>query len=378
MNRWFCASVLCLIMGVWQPVASRAQAPPTDDFSVNVRDLAEQFARIIAKNGGGTVIVGKFEPSTGTDGSVAPRIREQMLAELKRLQVAVVDKEPFAFEMKGDYQKVVNRTNGNSLLTVKLTGRLIHGETAEILAEKPTTFVVGPESVSTMMGLNTSLDGLLTEADQLKAVFDASRPASNGGSGFVLDGTRLSKRADSRYAVEVLVKNGNSYQAQPLTSVRDNPYVDLAIDARYAIRLINRSSVAAAVDLRIDGVSSFRFSDTGSEFWIIEPNSSVDVLGWHRSNEKTTEFRVVSNFQESAAFQVNLSENETGLITAAFRAAWEPNTAAPADEPGLVAENGARQRKATGFGEDVTFQTRQVNLIIGAPRDILSVRYDRK
>jgi len=376
MNRWFCASVLCLIMGVWQPVASRAQAPPTDDFSVKVRDLAERFARIIAKKEGGTVIVRKFEPSTGTDGSVAPRIREQMLAELKRLQVAVVDKEPFAFEMKGDYQKVVIKTNGNSLLTVKLTGRLFQG--TENLGEKVTTLVVGPESVSTMMGLNTSLDGLLTEADQLKAVFDASRPASDGGSGFVLDGTRLSKRADSRYAVEVLVKSGNSYQAQPLTSVRDNPFVDLAIDARYAIRLINRSSVAAAVDLRIDGVSSFRFSDTGSEFWIIEPNSSVDVLGWHRSNEKTTEFRVVSNFQESAAFQVNLSENETGLITAAFRAAWEPNTAAPADEPGLVAENGARQRKATGFGDDVTFQTRQVNLIIGAPRDILSVRYDRK
>jgi hypothetical protein len=104
----------------------------------------------------------------------------------------------------------------------------------------------------------------------------------------------------------------------------------------------------------------------------------VDVLGWHRSNDKTVEFRVVSSFKDSAAFQVNLSENETGLITAAFRAAWEPGSAPPADEPGLVAENGARERKATGFGDEIKFQTRQVNLIIGAPRDILSVRYDRK
>jgi hypothetical protein len=378
MQRFVLACVLLLMVSALCPATSCAQDAATDDFTLKIRDLADQFAKIITKKGGGTVIVGAFEPATGTDGSVAPRIREQMIAELQRLQVAMVNKEPFDFEMKGDYQKVTSRINGNSLLAVKLTGRLIERETADILAEKPTTLIVGPESVSTMNGLNTSLDGLTTPAEQLKAVFDASRPANAGGSGFFLNGPRLSIRADSKYAVEVLVKSGTGYEPRNMTTINDNPFVELATDAKYAVRLINRSNVSAAVDLRVDGVSSFRFSDTGAEFWIIEPKSSVDVLGWHRSNDKTVEFRVVSSFKDSAAFQVNLSENETGLITAAFRAAWEPGSAPPADEPGLVAENGARERKATGFGDEIKFQTRQVNLIIGAPRDILSVRYDRK
>lgn len=380
MKRGCCISMLLLVllMVALCPATSQAQEAATDDFSSRIRDLAEQFQKVIAKHGGGTVIVGNFEPATGTEGSVAPRIRDQMLAELQRLQVQVVDKEPFVFEMKGDYQKVDAKSNGNSLLTVKLTGRLIQQESGDILAEKPTTVIVGPESVSTMMGLNTSLQGLLSEADQLKAVFQASRPGSGSGSGFVLDGSRLSNRAGSSYAVEILVKDGDGYRPQNLTTVKDNPFVDLATDARYAVRLINRSNFSAAVDLRIDGVNAFRFSDTGAEFWIIEPNSSVDVPGWHRTNQQSTEFRVVSKFEDSAAFQVSLSENETGLITAAFRAAWQPGTTPPADEPQLVAENGARQRKATGFGDDVGFQTRQVNLIIGAPREILSVRYDRK
>lgn len=375
---FFIRLLLLLILGPFCPSCSRAQEAGTDDFSSRIRELAEQFHKIMAKHGEGSVIVGNFEPATGTEGSVAPRIRQQMLAELQRLQVQVVDGEPYRFELKGDYQKVVAKSNGNSLLTVKLTGRLIHQETGDILAEKPTTVIVGPESVSTMMGLNTSLEGQFSEADQLKAVFEASLPVKNGGSGFVLNGPSLSKRADSNYAVEVLVKAGNGYQPQNLTSVNDTPFVDLATDARYAVRLINRSNLPAAVDLRIDGVNSFRFSDTGAEFWIIEPRSSVDVLGWHRTNKLSTEFRVVSKFQDSAAFQVNLSENDTGLITAAFRAAWQPDSPPPADEPQLVAENGARQRKATGFGDDVGFQTRQVNMIIGAPREILSIRYDRQ
>jgi hypothetical protein len=31
----------------------------------------------------------------------------------------------------------------------------------------------------------------------------------------------------------------------------------------------------------------------------------------------------------------------------------------------------------TGFGNDIAFETKQVNMIIGAPREILAVRYDR-
>ena len=371
--------VLLVMLLLWcRPALVRGQEAVTDDFTRALREIAGQFATIITKEGGGTVVVGEFLPATGTRGSISPRIQQTLAAELKALKVNVVEGGEFRFEIKGDYQPVIPKANGNNVLTVRLTGRLIDQDTGDILLEKPKSLIVGPESVSVVQGLTVSLDGLVNDTDRLKAVLDAHRRGNAETPGFVLSGTTLSVREDSKYAMEILVRTGDVYQAQSLVNSKGQPFVDLPVEAIYAVRLINRSSTAAAVDLRVDGVSSFAFSDTGSNFWIIEPNSAVEVRGWHRTNTDTAEFRVVEKFEEGAAFQAKVSANATGVITAGFRAAWKPGTAPPQDEPGQVAENGGRERKATGFGKNITVETEQVNLVIGAPRDILTVRYDRE
>jgi hypothetical protein len=74
---------------------------------------------------------------------------------------------------------------------------------------------------------------------------------------------------------------------------------------------------------------------------------------------------------------VSCESKSTDSMTAAFRAAWDQDQPTPADQPGQVAENGGRERRVTGFGDDIAVETKQVNRIIGAPREILSVRYDR-
>lgn len=370
---------LCVMVVLWLclPAVLRAQDPVPDDFTRAIRDIAQSFARIIEKEGGGNVIVGEFAPATGSRGSVSPRIQKTLTTELKRLNINVVEGNDFRFEIKGDYQLVTQKSNRNSVSAVRLTGRLIDASSGDILNEKPQTLIVGPESVSNTEGLTVSLDGLLTDVDRLKAVSAAHQKAKEGLAGFVLDGTVLSARAGSRYAMEVLVRDGDTYTARSLTNDRGQAFVDLPVEAIYAVRLINRSSMHAAVELRVDGVSSFEFSDTGSVFWILEPNSAAEIRGWHRTNTLTTEFRVVEKFEDGAAFKVQLSSKSTGLITAAFRAAWAEGEATPADEPGNITENGGRERKVTGFGNDIAFETKQVNMIIGAPREILAVRYDR-
>ena len=359
------------------PLVVRAQAPVPDDFTRAIRDLAEDFARIIEKEGGGSVIVGEFAPATGSQGSVSPRIQKTLATELQRLKINVVEDGSFKYEIKGDYQSVIQQANGNSVLAVRLTGRLIDAASGDILNEKPKTLIVGPESVSVTDGLTVSLDGLLNDIDRLKAVTAAHQKVKQGQQGFVLNNTVLSARADSQYAMEILVRDGDTYTARTLTNNKGQPFVDLPVEAIYAVRLINRSSIRAAVELRVDGVNSFEFSDTGSSFWIIEPNSAVEIRGWHRTNVSTTEFRVVEKFEDGAAFKVKLSSKSTGLITAAFRAAWGEGDKPPADEPGQITENGGQERKVTGFGKDIAVETKQVNVIIGAPRDILAVRYDR-
>ena len=140
-------SIACLL----QPVQADG-LPGEDALTIEVRALAQDFARIIDKKGGGSVGVGEFSASSRIKGSAGPRVQQVLAAELEKLNITI-DPDDFRFEIKGDYQSV--KDPGTGLLGVKLVGRLIDSETGEPLAEKPTgRFVFGKETVPTMLGLN--------------------------------------------------------------------------------------------------------------------------------------------------------------------------------------------------------------------------------
>lgn len=353
------------------PIAQADGLPGEDALTIEVRALAQDFAKIINKRGGGSVAVGEFSASSRIKGSAGPRVQQVLAAELEKLNITI-DPDDFRFEIKGDYQSVTDKKTG--LLGVKLVGRLIDSDTGEPLAEKPTgRFVFGKETVPTMLGLNVKSK---PNADA-REISNAAKKALESPNVHIKT-KKLSLSATSPFSIQVLVQQGSSYVARDITPDRKGrPFVELNGTEIYAVRLINNSLHTAAVDLRVDGVSSFAFSDTGSEFWIIDPGKQVDIKGWHRSNAKTTEFKVVDDFAESAAAKLNLKPSaSTGLITVAFRAAWKPSDRPPSDEIQL-ADLGGRQRSATGFGDNVEFKTRQVNLVIGQLREVISVRYSR-
>lgn len=362
----------CLLAAVFlSNAAVQADGLPGDDaLTIEVRALAAEFVKIIDKKGGGAVAVGEFSASSRIKGSAGPRIQQVLAAELEKLKIKI-DPDDFRFEIKGDYQSVKEPENG--LLGVKLVGRLIDSETGEPLAERPTRFVFGKETVPTMLGLNVQPKPNAGPRE----ISDAAKEALASPNVHIRT-KKLAVTADSPYAIQVLVKRGRSYVARDIKpDKKGRPFVELHGDDIYAVRLINNSKHSAAVDLRVDGVSSFAFSDTGSEFWIVDPGKHVDIKGWHRSNDNTTEFKVVDDFADSAGAKLNLKPSAaTGLITAAFRAAWAKSAKPPADEIQL-ADLGGRERAATGFGKDVVVRTKQVSLVIGEPRDIISVRYSR-
>lgn len=346
--------------------------PGNDALTIEVRSLATDFAKIIEKKGGGAVAIGEFSGSSDIKGSVGPRLQLTLAAELEALKIRI-DLEDYRFEIKGDYQPLEDKET--KLLGVKLVGRLIDRETGEPIAEKPTgRFVFGAETVPTMLGLNVQPK----PGGDPREISDASKKALKSPTVYLKD-TKLCLSPTALYAIEILVKDGDSYQPHAIApDAKGRPFVELHSDDVFGVRLINDTDHEAAVDLRIDGVSSFAFSETKSEFWIIDPHSHADVIGWHKSNEKTTESKVVEDFADSAVAKLNLRPSASvGLITAAFRTAWDPDAKPPADEPKLLADLGGRERSATGFGNDVGFRTTQVSLNIGAPRDIISVRYNR-
>lgn len=356
--------LLFISMLFWMASAEADQSLPEDGLTIELRALAKDFARIIEKHGGGAVAIGEFSASTDVRGSVGPQVQLVLARELRALR-CVVDNERYKFEIKGDYQPIVDKST--DLLGIKLVGRLIDRETGEPLAEKPTgRFVFGAETVPAMIGLNVS--GSPTQdprelSDRFKEA--GSKPQ------VVVAGSRIRGQTE-QFGIEMIVKEEGRYVARPVTTdSAGRPFLPLQQTEVYGVRLINHSSHETAVDLCIDGINVFAFSDKPARYWILDPKSSLDVLGWHLTDTRSAEFKVVAEYPQSAAAKLKLkSSARIGLITASFSASWAKESNRPDDEPTLTG-------RGTGFGAEISFDTKSVKRTIGTPRDMISVRYER-
>ena len=118
-----------------------------------------------------------------------------------------------------------------------------------------------------------------------------------------------------------------------LTDAKGRPLVPLKNSEVYGVRLINKAPFEVAVDLRIDGINIFEFSETSSKFYLIAAGKHVDVLGWHKTAKKSIEFKV-GDFPDTAASKLNLKPSSSiGQITACFSASWDDESKCPKDEP---------------------------------------------
>ncbi|MCA9032339.1 MAG: hypothetical protein KDA69_11725 [Planctomycetaceae bacterium] len=358
-------------------------APVSDALREELRLLSEDIAGIVRKAGGGAVAIGEFGGSVEVVGHAGPRIQLVLSEELRTAGVSI-DNGNHRFEISGRYQPFHDtagnreKAGGNAsaatnLHAIKLVAFLIDRDTGEPLVERPTgRLIFGSETVPSMLGTSTSNKPLRDPRDLSNSFNEARRKPQVEVTGKQLRGRT------GHYAVEVLVKRGGKYVSQTIElrqlsegSADLGPFTELKAADIYAVRLINNSPHEAAVDLRIDGVNCFTFSDSKSQYWIVPPNSHLDVLGWHRNDETTTEFKVVANFPDTAAAKLQLKPSTTiGLITASFSASWAQDEERPDDEPEV-------QGRGTGFGDDIRVNTGSVSRTIGQVRDHLSVRYEK-
>ncbi|MCA9128175.1 MAG: hypothetical protein KDB22_13870 [Planctomycetales bacterium] len=367
--------LLCLTL--FLAVHAQVQADPIPDaLRVELRLLSEDIAKIIEKNNGGAVAIGEFGGSVEVVGNAGPGIQLVLADELQKAKV-VVDNTNHRFEISGRYQPFRDTSDNRAkaggkpdqatnLNAVKLVAFLIDKDTGEPLAERPTgRLIFGSETVPSMLGLNVSHAPLRDPQGISDAIGEAlKQPQIN------VQGSRIAGRT-GQFAIELIVKEGGKYIAQKVTEERGKPFVPLNEKDIYGVRLINDAPFEVAIDLRIDGVNCFAFSKSKSTHWIVGAGQHTDILGWHRDNKVTTEFKVVNNFPGTAAAKLKLKpSSEIGLITCSFSASWEKDSQRPTDEPEV-------QGRGTGFGDDIKINTTQVPRTIGQVRDVLSVRYER-
>src|SRR5262249_17969134 len=133
--------------------------------------------------------------------------------------------------------------------------------------------------------------------------------------------TRVSAGADGKLAVEVLV-DGKA------RAVKDEDGMAFLAETikrgeTYAVRIINGTDQEMAAELTLDGLNMFQFSEVrhtdgpskGQPRYstiILGPGKQAVIRGWHRTNERSSEFKV-TGYAETAAASVGLSARSAKL-----------------------------------------------------------------
>src|SRR5690606_33261941 len=112
---------------------------------------------------------------------------------------------------------------------------------------------------------------------------------------------------------EILVGTPQGLQPRPAVEEEGLAFCAIGRSEIYAIRVYNNSPHDASLTLTIDGLSVFAFSEfTNYTHYIIPAGGKpVDILGWHRTNEKSDAFKVVA-FADSEVAKALPNSNSIG------------------------------------------------------------------
>jgi len=171
------------------------------------------------------------------------------------------------------------------------------------------------------------------------------------------------------------------YAAQTPKNEEGYAFVPIQREQVYGVVLVNDADFDAGVQLRIDGLSMYSFSDaefrdkTGKPVYTyvnVQAKKSVIIRGWHVTNDQSDEFKV-TEYAKSAAAELK-STAPTGTITATFHAAWDPKGNPPDDEP-KNPNDSSLSADATGRGARFDQKFVEVDRKVGVARAVVSVRY---
>ncbi len=340
-------------------------------------ELAGDLKKLLDGRSEDSIAIGEFTGPANIQTSSGPGIVQTLSEELTKRKVTV--KARATLGVKGTYSlaelPAENRDDarlGVKVLAVKVKAIVedTFGNPLSDLSFERT--IRGEATVVSMIGLTASLPTAGTERERDKHLRERLIDPKP-----VIQRTVIRSDAKSPYGIEIVIGK----QPRAATDRDGLAFVSIQRGEVYAVRLINDSSLDAAVQLRIDGLSVFDFSELrhkdgeqkGEPLYttlIVPAKSNALIPGWHRTNDKSDTFKVTA-YADSAAATLKHTAS-IGTITAIFQAAWPEGATAPADEPG---KRRGGTGDATGFGPRIDVKYEEVNRNLGVIRDTVSVRY---
>lgn len=333
--------------------------------------VAKSICALLDEEGQTTVAVGDFTGPAQLDANFGPGIANDLSAELTILKVTL-DKKA-SLSVKGRYALVEDKKN-TQLRVVKLTIQILDRNDdvkSEFRAE-----VRDNNTIAQVSGATVAFSPNADKQTRNEEIQNALEKPS-----IHLSGTKCSATKDSLFAVELLVKSDPKAVGVPRTPIVENgqAFVDIKRNEYYEIRVYNDAVHETAVEVLIDGLSVFAFSDVKDEkgeqpkykYYVLDPKKPATIVGWHRTNQQSDSF-VVTEYGKGASAKGQVTSGKTGVITVSFAAASNH----PADLP---EDDGARNASTneTGFGPPIQTDLTEVQRTIGSVREIVSIRYSR-
>lgn len=333
--------------------------------------VAKSIHALLDEESQTSVAVGDFTGPAQLDANFGPGIANDLSAELTVLKVTI-DKKA-SLSVKGRYALVEDKKNPD-LRIVKLTIQVLDRNDdvkSEYRAEVRDNTTIAQVSGATV-AFSPKADKQTRNEEIQKAV---DKPSVH------VAGTKCSATKESLFAVELLVKsdpNGRGIPRAP-TIEDGQAFVEIKRDEYYEIRVYNEAAHETAVEVVIDGLNVFAFSEVKDEktgapkykYYVLDPKKPSTIVGWHRTNERSDSF-VVTEYGKGASAKGQVTSGKTGVITVSFAASSNHPSDLPEDD-------GARNASSneTGFGPPISTNLKEVERTIGSVREIVSIRYSR-
>ncbi len=370
--------VVALLLAMFWLCPQPAQC--SQDLRAELGELSKTIKNFLDGRSEDSIAIGQFTGPANFPTSAGPGLVQVLTEELQKLKVTV--KARAAVGLKGEYrltevpaENADDARLGRKVLALKVQATLEDSFGNSLLDVAFQRTVRGSTGVANMIGLTASLDPRGTEIErdrELRKQLVDPKPS--------IKSSVVRSRADGLFGVELIVED----RPRPAEEKDGLAYVSIVRGETYAVRLYNDSDLEMAVQLKIDGLSMYAFSElrqiegprNGEPRYtavIVAPHKSVTIPGWHVTNEKTDKF-LVTEYAKSAAGGLNHTAN-LGTITASFQASWPEGEPAPKDEPGRARGTGSGD--ATGFGPRIDQKYQEVKRNMGVIREVISVRYTK-
>lgn len=363
-------------------LATVANVQADTNVELELEALAKDVVTILQKQNQTSIRIGKFNADGDIPTNFGPEF-QRILADKFAASKITVSKDAL-IEIQGNYGPATADPNVPDLkqMYTRIVARLVDTKTRVVLDKinSLSRAIHGNDALREVFPITV---GLTPNADR-QTRNDQIRKGIESPKAFVQK-TQIRSSETSPFAVEILVvndpKDSDPADGAPITFSDGLPFVKITKGQSYRVKIHNNADFDAAIQLRIDGLDQYVFSDqefrkpNGQpkfEQFIIRKKSSYVISGWFRNLKQLDAF-TVDDYAKSAAAELKSSQGEIGTISVAFHAAW--NT--PEE---LSSEGGkdARDNNATRRGATIDTSLIQIQKFVGVCRDQVSVRYTTK